>query len=740
MNVYFYNNTKRHNSTALPPAHSEVRDCKFKQPTSLLEPVLIVAFNTKPYYNYFSIDNRYYWITDITSLKEDLWQISGKVDVLATYRRHIQNTRAFVLYDSTANTQLPDNRLAIQTDCNAYTASANMPWDFDSGTGTYLICTTGNCDDVDLYTATVTQNALEGTGVYILPKNQIDNLGFDGADIATAIVSSLNNWNTTNNNALAYAMAQDPTNDPFGWLGAWLRFIGISFWTGIAAALEFFKIIGTQLIGGGTALSNIKAAYWLPFVIPAAASVATSKPLALGSYKDTVSGLRRVDDPVITSAWVSVSIPWHFSDWRNVSCTEVMLYIPMIGCINIPSEVVKGNNTIQVRIALNLYSGSMACEVRCNSADLGTYGANVSMPYLIGDSNMNVGGIVNTITAGASSNPIGAVAGAAQSLTPMATSVGGIGGGAGTGLGNDIVCICRVHETSQNPSALIDIIGTPTNKLKQLNGSGYCQTMNAQMNNVLAGEMTSHTILNQVVATFNTNTAQPYSELIVDINAMQDGEEPPAPDNVRPIIGFANTRIDNNSVITTIDHGAAGTVYGGHLNVLTGVLTVTHGITTINDCITSRTTSYTHPVFYGAISGLKPQTTHVICDYFNAIPGKPSASAFAYTSSNYDFAINSANTGSTIQVFLRCDDYTDVPTLKANCGSAVVVYELATPVTYNLSGVSLGSIVGANRISSLTNGNVNTLTYYTVSTPEADPTETEILMVNSALDAGVYLE
>ena len=314
MNVYFYNNTKRHNSTALPPTYTEMRDCKFKQPTSLLEPVLIVAFNTKPYYNYFSIDNRYYWITDITSLKEDLWQISGKVDVLATYRRHIQNTRAFVLYDSTANTQLPDNRLAIQTDCNAYTATANMPWNFDAGTGTYLICTTGNCDEVDLYTATVTQNALEGTGVYILPKNQIDNLGFDGGDLASAILSSFNTWNTQMNNALSHAQAQDPASDPFGWLGAWLQFVGVGIWSGIAAGLDFFKIIGTQLLGGGTALSNIKAAYWLPFVIPASASVATSKPLALGSYKDTVSGLRRVDDPVITSAWVSVSIPWHFSD------------------------------------------------------------------------------------------------------------------------------------------------------------------------------------------------------------------------------------------------------------------------------------------------------------------------------------------------------------------------------------------------------------------------------------------
>ena len=482
MNVNFYYNQKRYNSTAAAPQVAFYGDCKFKNPTSLINPVLILHFAGRPAFNYFNIANRYYWVTDIIALNNELWEIHGAVDALGTFRLHIQNTSAFVLYDSTANTQIPDNRLAIKTDCDAHTATVAMPWDFDSGVGTYLICTTGNCDDVDLYTATVNQNALEGTGVYILPKNQIDNLGFDGADIATAMVQSLNNWNQTNNAALAYANSKDPVANPFEWMGAWLRFIGISFWTGIAAALEFFKIIGTQLIGGGTALSNIKAAYWLPFVIPASASVATSKPLALGSYKDTVSGLRRVDDPVITSAWVSVSIPWQFSDWRNVSCTEVMLYVPMIGCINIPSEVVKGNSTIQVRIALNLYSGSMACEVRCDSADLGTYGANVAMPYLIGDSNMNVGGIVNTITAAAASNPIGMATGAAQSLTPMATSVGGIGGGAGTGLNNDIVCICRTHNTSQTPSALLNTIGTPTNQLKQLNGSGYCQTMNAQMN------------------------------------------------------------------------------------------------------------------------------------------------------------------------------------------------------------------------------------------------------------------
>jgi len=44
------------------------------------------------------------------------------------------------------------------------------------------------------------------------------------------------------------------------------------------------------------------------------------------------------------------------------------------------------------------------------------------------------------------------------------------------------VCICRVHDTSQDPATLIGTIGTPTNQLKTLSGSGYCQCMNAQVN------------------------------------------------------------------------------------------------------------------------------------------------------------------------------------------------------------------------------------------------------------------
>ena len=67
--------------------------------------------------------------------------------------------------------------------------------------------------------------------------------------------------------------------------------------------------------------------------------------------------------------------------------------------------------------------------------------------------------------------------------------VGGIGGGAGNQLGIVIVCTTICHNTSDNPSDLLPIIGTPTNVLKALTGSGFCQCMQAHMSmNAVTGE------------------------------------------------------------------------------------------------------------------------------------------------------------------------------------------------------------------------------------------------------------
>lgn len=484
ISVYFYNITKRLNSTAIPTGSGTNLDCVYKESTSILNPVLKLQLSTKPDYNYFKIDDRYYWITDIISLRDDLWQISGRIDVLATYKGHISATSAFVLYDSTANTQLPDNRLAIKTDCDVYTATALMPWSFSSGNGTYLIATTGDPDEFDFNTNGYIPNARAGTGVYTIPYSSIEKLGFDAEDITQNIYTEWTRFTDKLSAAgakIGAPLSGSTTEDILEWIGDKFEGIGDIFLAINYEPIKMLFILAQCLIGGGNALENVKACYWLPFVIPSDATTGTNLPLALGTFADNITGLAKINKPVITSVTQTVAIPWHYSDWRNVSCTEVFLYIPLIGCISIPSEVVKGNNSLEVKIALNLCSGAMAVEVLCAGAQLGTYGANVAMPYLIGDSNINMGNMFNTVVNAAAENYAGAVVSGMNTMAGMSTSVGGIGGGAGTGLTDSIVCICRCHDTSQEPSALLSTIGTPTNQLKTLSGSGFCQCMNAQM-------------------------------------------------------------------------------------------------------------------------------------------------------------------------------------------------------------------------------------------------------------------
>lgn len=493
IDIYFYNFTKRLNSTARPTATGTKYECVLKENTSILTPVLKLRLSTKPDYNYFKFDDRYYWITDIISLNNNLWMITGRVDVLATFKAHIQQTIAFVLYDSTPNTQLPDSRLGIETDCDTYTATANMPWYYTTSTsGTYFIATTGEKDYFDLDVSpggqAVHTDARNGTGVYAIPYSSIEEIGFDLSDLWNSLSSMKASFEYDQTTWLSYLQnltITTPQDVMQALVDTAYAMANIFCDVLIEYPTRLALLLAQNLLGGGTALQNVKASYWLPFTVPDEAlqgQLHTTNELALGTYTDIVNGLKRVSDPIITAVNIDVSIPWHFHDWRDVSCTELMLYIPLIGCINIPPEVVKGNDTLNLKFALNLYSGELACEILCNGGEIGTYGTNCAMNILIGDSNINMGGAVNTVLSAVTKNYQGAIAGAMETLSGMNTSVGGIGGGAGTGLTNSIVCVCRCHETSQEPSVLLNTIGTPTRQLKTLSGSGYCQCMGAQLN------------------------------------------------------------------------------------------------------------------------------------------------------------------------------------------------------------------------------------------------------------------
>lgn len=73
--------------------------CSLKDTTSILNPVLIIRTSDPVYnYNYLYIQEfgRYYFINDIKSVNNNVWEISAHVDVLETYKSAILANSAVI--------------------------------------------------------------------------------------------------------------------------------------------------------------------------------------------------------------------------------------------------------------------------------------------------------------------------------------------------------------------------------------------------------------------------------------------------------------------------------------------------------------------------------------------------------------------------------------------------------------------------------------------------------------------
>lgn len=505
MQITLWRTTKRDNSTATPDSkpswftNQVSYDVALKEPTDVLNPTFILKIPGHDGQNYLRAFGRYYWITSIRILAQELFELNCKIDPLGSYRGHIRNTEAYVLYDSTPNTEIPDNRLGVRTTPTMAQATTEMPWDFASGTGTKFIALEGDGELVD-------EGKADGaTGVYSVHDADITDIGngIDWNDFTSNIQSAYSTtpliWQYQNNRTwddlITYLDGLSTTDFAHGLIGGVCAFINMIY-------LSWLALIQTikGLITGGDALKHVKSAYWLPFDCYDEGS--TKSRIAIGSFINTMPSAKLISSPFKTTV-VNVNIPWQYSDWRNVQNTEIQIFIPLIGNVNIPASAVKGHSTITIRMNLNMYSGTFSVRLQCGEATLGSFGANVGQPILIGDSNADVPSITNTVVgvagavAGVATGNVALTAGAITSgiqsglncLQPISTSVGGIGGGAGNQLGIVIVCTTICHNTSDAPSDLLPIIGTPTNVLKQLNGTGYCQTMQAHMSmNAVTGE------------------------------------------------------------------------------------------------------------------------------------------------------------------------------------------------------------------------------------------------------------
>ena len=113
--VNFYSIAKRDNSTLVPSNPIETAQCVLKDGASLLDPVLLLEHSGEPNFSHFAMLGRYYKVTDIRSVRQNLWELAGTVDVLASWKSNILATSAFVAYDTTANSEITDKRISTKT-------------------------------------------------------------------------------------------------------------------------------------------------------------------------------------------------------------------------------------------------------------------------------------------------------------------------------------------------------------------------------------------------------------------------------------------------------------------------------------------------------------------------------------------------------------------------------------------------------------------------------------------------
>ena len=92
---YWTSFSKRKNSTLTPTGGTEV-NAVLKGPTSELNPVFELQGVTSAKYVYCATFGRYYYVTDVVHLTDDIIQISCAVDVMSSFKGSIGGTYAYV--------------------------------------------------------------------------------------------------------------------------------------------------------------------------------------------------------------------------------------------------------------------------------------------------------------------------------------------------------------------------------------------------------------------------------------------------------------------------------------------------------------------------------------------------------------------------------------------------------------------------------------------------------------------
>lgn len=149
---------------------------------------------------------------------------------------------------------------------------------------------------------------------------------------------------------------------------------------------------------------------------------------------------------------------------------------------------------------------------------------------------------------------------------------------------------------------------------------------------------------------------------------------------------YANTcSINYPSRFTAYYPYTGNVVYGGELDVTTGVLTARYGMVDLGTLTWALNSGST---FWGIPTGKLAGLDNFVC------------SDYATTTADIASMANCTTTGRSInqRVYIRDDRYTDAATFKTAMSGVQLVYELATPISIQLDPTAVNTLRGDNVI------------------------------------------
>ena len=245
------------------------------------------------------------------------------------------------------------------------------------------------------------------------------------------------------------------------------------------------------------------------------------------------------------------------------------------------------------------------------------------------------------------------------------------------------------------------------NLLKQSLGYGDIEPV--RLNKVVSvactepGDSLAKATITDGVAAFYSDSEENIKKLVVKIKMTQSGEGMPSPANIRPISGWTGAIIIVSPTTDAQDgtsypvewQSEAGTVYGGTLNVTTGLLSINKVGKIFNGSERGWIDNGAYGVAYplSEINGNVDLTKPAITDYLTAIQRGPGSGLGVwqcrYNTNGTHFLVR--GDGEAIASVAAWTAYlTEHP--------LTVLFSLSSPITYQLTPTEVTTLLGTNNI------------------------------------------